>query len=758
MKLVFFSLYPGNVPRLGLRSGLRSAFWRVLLVGIFLALGAQPLQAEGLLSAEVYLPGLTAAERAFLQTHPVLKVHAERDYHPFVYVKNGEARGFTIDLTNILARRLGVELEYVTDQNWEEAITGLKHREIDIVLNMIDTPSRRAFACFTEPFLTTYTGLATRKNGPGAKSLESLHGHRVGVVRGYWYEDILAQYYPQIEVVAFPEHISCLEALAAGAVDAVMSSNPVLTYQIRQHYMLGLEARPILGAKHFRSIEEGYGVRKDMPLLASVLQKALDSIPDESMNELRRRWQVDDVAEPGFLSLSGEERRHLEALGEVRLCIDPNWMPLEGIDPQGHYTGLSSDYFALLQGQVPVPIRLLPTASWSETLQKAESGDCDLLSLLSPTPERRKFLNFTRPYLHLPIVVATRSEEMFIEDIRQLSGLRIGSARGYAVTAEFSKRYPAIELVETKTVAEGIRMVNRGELYGFIGTVAAIGEAIRALGLDDVKIAGQINMTLELGIGVRKGDPLLYDIMDRAIVALGPGEGQRLYNRWVAVSYRQGVNFWVVFLSGIGAIVLLAGFVWRNRHLAQLHRELLQAHQQLEEKSQELKRLSVTDSLTGLYNRRKIETDFVHERQRMQRYPGPLSVVLLDIDHFKRVNDTFGHQAGDRVLCGIAETLRHRVRTSDMAGRWGGEEFMLVLPQTTLAEAAALAEDLRREINTLDFSPIPPQSASFGVATVEDGDDRAGVFRRADRALYHAKDCGRNMVVTQDELRQKGLL
>ncbi|MCA1796583.1 MAG: diguanylate cyclase, partial [Geobacteraceae bacterium] len=408
-------------------------------------------------------------------------------------------------------------------------------------------------------------------------------------------------------------------------------------------------------------------------------------------------------------------------------------------------------YFTLLQEQLPIPIRVVQTSTWMETLEKARSGACDLLSMVAPTPQRREYLNFTRPYLHLPIVVATRGEEIFIENIRQMSGRRLGATRGYAITEEFRRRYPAMDLVETDTVAQGIRKVQTGEIYAFIGTVAAIGEAIRSQGISDVKISGRVNMTLGMGIGVRKDDALLRDILDRAIAALGPGEGQRLYNRWVTVSYRQGVNVWVVFFSALGAAALLALFVWRNRRLAQLHRELLLAHQQLEETSRELKRLSITDPLTGLYNRLKIETAFDYEWQRVQRYTEPLSIVLLDIDHFKDVNDTFGHHAGDRVLCGIAEVLLQRVRKNDIAGRWGGEEFMLVLPHTTLREAAALAEDLRHEITQLDFTPVPPQSASFGVATVRTDDDGPRVFQRADRALYRAKDAGRNMVVTEEE-------
>lgn len=593
--------------------GLRATWWLLLLVTMLLVLGAELLWAEAPVAAHDYLPGLTLEERDFLHAHPVIRVHAERGYHPFVYVKNGEAHGFVVDLTNILARRLGVEIEYITDQTWADAMTGLKRGKVDVVMAMVDTPSRREFACFTKPFLSTYTGLATRKKNPAAKSLEYLSGKKVGVIRGYWHQKILAKHYPQIKVVEFSDHVLSLEALTNGDVDAVISSDPVLIYHIRQHYMLGLETMPILKTKLYSKTEEGYGVRKDMPLLAAVLQKALDSIPDESMNALRKRWQTDDVGEPVSLSLSGEERLHLETLGEVRLCIDPNRMPLEGVDAQGNYTGLSSEFFALLQEQLPIPIRFIPTASWAETIEKAKNGDCDLVSLLSPTAERKKFLNFTRPYLHLPVVLATQSDEIFIEDIRQLGGLRVGSVLGYAATEEFRRRYPAVELVETETVAAGIRMVHRGEIYGFIGTVAATGEAISAQGFDDVKISGRINFTLELGIGVRKDDPLLCDIMDRAIMALGPGEGQRLYTKWVAVTYRQGIDFMLVFLSGVGVIILLTVIVRRNRRLSQLHRDLLVVHQQLEEKTAELKRLSITDSLTGLYNRRKIETDFAHE-------------------------------------------------------------------------------------------------------------------------------------------------
>ncbi|MBN2644398.1 MAG: transporter substrate-binding domain-containing protein [Desulfuromonadaceae bacterium] len=708
------------------------------------------LQLSSLVWAETSIP-LTPEERLFLKQYSHFVAHAERDYHPFVFVEKGRARGYAVDLTNLLAERLGIGVEYVTDETWDEGVDRLKKRQIDLVLAMVNTPERRRFAHFTEPFLTTYTGLATRKGESQGRELDEFAGRRVAVVEGYWHYALLKEHYPKVVPVVYHDNLACLEALSAGEVDAALSSNPVLTYLIRSHYMLGLESRPILGSEFFRSTREGYGVRIDFPLLASALQKAYDSLSESELNALRHRWLINPVAEAASLVLTEEETAHLKQLKELRLCIDPAWMPLEGLDSQGHYTGLTADYYELLQRQLPIPIRFVPTKSWLDTLDKARCGECDLLSLVSKTEDRSKFLNFTRPYLNLPIVVATRDEEIFIEDVQQIVGRRLGSTKGYAITEQFRRQYPSIDLVEVDTVTEGIRLVAQGKIYGFVGTVAAIGGAIRDQGLDRVKISGQLDLTLPLAIGVRKDDLLLRDIMDRAVAALGPAEGQRLYNKWVTVSYRQGVNLELVVWGGLIATGLILLIVLRNRKLAQLNREILDAKSQLEEKNRILERLSTTDQLTGLYNRLKLEESFLYEWKRERRYEQPLSLILLDLDHFKDVNDRYGHQQGDRVLVAVAEALKLRARQTDLVGRWGGEEFMIICPGTSLYETRILAEALRVAISQLDLHPVSGQTASFGVATLHPGDSEGDTFRRADKALYRAKDLGRNRVVAENE-------
>lgn len=154
-----------------------------------------------------------------------------------------------------------------------------------------------------------------------------------------------------------------------------------------------------------------------------------------------------------------------------------------------------------------------------------------------------------------------------------------------------------------------------------------------------------------------------------------------------------------------------------------------------------------TDYLTGAYNRRGIDELIAQEIERTERYGGAFSVVLLDIDHFKSVNDAHGHQAGDGVLQEVVACLRLELRSVDQIGRWGGEEFLLLLPQVEGDEAGRAAERLRERIAAHRFGPAGPLTISSGVATWRPGETRAALVARADAALYRAKNGGRNTVV-----------
>ena len=166
-----------------------------------------------------------------------------------------------------------------------------------------------------------------------------------------------------------------------------------------------------------------------------------------------------------------------------------------------------------------------------------------------------------------------------------------------------------------------------------------------------------------------------------------------------------------------------------------------------------LRAQAIRDPLTSLYNRRYMDETLVREISRVQRRGLPLSIVMVDIDHFKRLNDTAGHAAGDEVLKRVAQQLMSGVRREDVPCRFGGEEFALVLPELPVDKAVERAERLRKEIEALSGMPAGRVTASFGVASFPaDGASGEAVLRAADVALYQAKNRGRNRVVAAGEM------
>jgi two-component system, cell cycle response regulator len=174
--------------------------------------------------------------------------------------------------------------------------------------------------------------------------------------------------------------------------------------------------------------------------------------------------------------------------------------------------------------------------------------------------------------------------------------------------------------------------------------------------------------------------------------------------------------------------------------------------QDLEEANRRLEALAGVDPLTQLPNRRILKERLEQEFSRVVRYRRPLACLILDVDHFKRVNDDHGHLLGDEVLTRVGSTIASTIRKSDLAGRYGGEEFLVIAPETSSSGAAALGERLRHAIGSAPGGSLPRVTVSIGVATTDPTMQAAeDLLRSADRALYAAKEAGRNRVIVANE-------
>jgi len=209
----------------------------------------------------------------------------------------------------------------------------------------------------------------------------------------------------------------------------------------------------------------------------------------------------------------------------------------------------------------------------------------------------------------------------------------------------------------------------------------------------------------------------------------------------------------------LALILVMMQLAWIGGYINQLRRKLRKKNlalksttEMLSDSVDQVSELARRDELTGLYNRRHIFDVLNNESNRVRRSPGSFCVCIADIDYFKQVNDTYGHQAGDEVLRKVAKELEDSLRNIDCIGRYGGEEFLVILPQTNLSGALIKSERMRQQVENLTFPNITEKlqiTLSIGITEHIQNESMDDTIMRADEALYRAKDNGRNQTVSQ---------
>ena len=225
-------------------------------------------------------------------------------------------------------------------------------------------------------------------------------------------------------------------------------------------------------------------------------------------------------------------------------------------------------------------------------------------------------------------------------------------------------------------------------------------------------------------------------------------------NGWVARPsgfsvYRLMEIFFLVFSAVLGIGVVLYTFVRRaaEAKLKESQLTLLKLNRRLKQEKELLRKLTITDELTRLYNRRYIVQRFRRELNKADRYQTKLTIIIFDIDHFKKINDQYGHFTGDEALRTISRVIAGQLREVDLVGRYGGEEFLVILPESDLEAGLAVAERIRQEVQAIEWSKLKLQvTISGGVAQYQSEEAGFELIRRADHGLYQAKSNGRNQI------------
>lgn len=421
----------------------------------------------------------------------------------------------------------------------------------------------------------------------------------------------------------------------------------------------------------------------------------------------------------------------------MTVCVDPDWPPYEVISRGGAHEGIAADLLSLAADRAGLTLALHPTADWDASLKASREGACDLLSFLNQTPKREEWLLFTEPLFIDPNVIITHAEHPFIADLSAEPDKSIALPSGTSIEERVRRDFPKLRILTTESEAEAFAMVSNGKADLTIRSLTVAVYTIKKEGWFNLKVSGQVpGYENRLRVGVRKEKAEIRDRLDRGIATITAQERTQIANRHVSINVQTAVDYGLIRNLVIGfSVVLLSNLVWAMK---------------LRKANARLRHMSRTDHLTGLYNRAALDGLLTREIDRSGRYGRPLAVMIIDLDHFKAVNDRLGHLTGDRVLVELAGILKGATRKADAVGRWGGEEFLVLCPETTVAQALVVAERVCEAVRTHGFATGWCHTVSVGVSALRTGDSLDGLLQRADTALYRAKHEGRDRAHADD--------
>jgi len=328
---------------------------------------------------------------------------------------------------------------------------------------------------------------------------------------------------------------------------------------------------------------------KEMKKLVYDKEGQIGTITKERVNLIKNSYQVMGLLNndinideliytshlPNNISLNNKEKEYLQKKKIIKMCIDPNWMPLEKIE-NGQHIGISAEYIKLIEKKIDIPIKLISTDSWNQSLQYAKEKKCDILSLIMETPQRKTFLNFTKPYVKIPLVIATGINTTYIENFSLLKNKKIGIIRGYAYAEILKIKYPNIEFVDVENIEEGLTKLEREDVFGFIDSLTTLGYSIQKDYIGQLKIAGKFDENWNLSIGVRNDEIILKEILDKAIEDISTEQVQGIFNKWISINYEKSINYAFLIKTFIFLIVfiLVIFLVYRQYLLKKLNNKL----------------------------------------------------------------------------------------------------------------------------------------------------------------------------------------
>lgn len=661
----------------------------------------------------------------------------------------GQPQGLFIDLWRLWAKESGIYIEFVA-QPASQRLAMLKEDDIDIHIGYsaesIDNNLQIASQIYEVDI-----GVFVSAKLEDVYEMEDLRDKKIGVLAGTTHAKHLLEKYPFLQIQTFNSVNSMLNEAERGNIDAMVSAQEFLNARLIQSNLQSSFHQ----LKHVNFYAPVFAlVHKGNEKLAELIKEGFNNIPIEQLIILENNWLR--LKNNGYfvrsaekINFSAQEEKWLSAHEKINVGIVKHWVPMEFINEQGEIKGINPDILKLVSNRTSLLFAYTFYNNWSELYQGLLDKEIDMLASISITEERKKQVIFTQDYWNMPWVILHQNQLGTQLDLTSFYGKELAVIKGYYLSSTIRSAHPQISLKLVENHDAGLLAVQQGRVDGFISNIATASELMKK---ESATLLG-ISVIEELKrdkshFAIRSDWSELQSILNKVLLTISATEKQQIYDDWFGLNIETGFDKNVVMRvsAQVGVIILIViiSFIMWNRRL---YKEI-NTRKQLEQK---MKHMATHDVLTGLANRvllkDRINTAInFHKRQNLQ-----IAVLFIDLDGFKTINDTHGHDVGDELLIQVADKLKSSVRQSDTVVRFGGDEFVLLLTGLhNRSEAAFIAEKVLKLMKQPFSLSVERVSigCSIGIAMYpDDGVTDNDLLKVADTLMYSVKTHGKNNYV-----------
>lgn len=528
------------------------------------------------------------AEKQFIKNHPVITIALDDANPPLNFRDSrGVYSGISVDYMKMIARKSGLDIRF-WGAPWNKALSKAMGHEVDGIMSASLKDDRLPYLNFTEPYFEIPLALITMRNFPKVEALRDFNGKRIAVVRETVRIPIIKKYSPYSEVVEVDSPLEGAKMILEGKADAFFDDLPVVQDVIDKGFLSSLKIALIYIYPEAGAVR--VGLRKDYPLLLSVFNKSIAAITAEEHRSIKAKWLLHDegISEQRELALTDDELAWLEEHPVIRVGVDPGWAPIEWRRANGEYSGIAIEYLRKMQFLLGIKFEYVPGSSWQELLSMRKTGGLDMYSAIAETPEKKTFLNFSKPYFSTPIVIFSKIDRQIYRDMKQLRGRKIAVVEGYYAEERLREESVGSHLLLVRSMQEGFNKLRNGEVDVYLEGLLPGTYFLTKTGDTTIRVTGESSLQYNIGFGYRKDWPKLHQIMDKAFNAINQDERELIQRQWLSFNSREGMDYRVALALGAGALlglffILRLGILIRQRTI-----ELKQEEERRRQKEKDL--------------------------------------------------------------------------------------------------------------------------------------------------------------------------